>query len=143
MWGEADVEIRPAAVEREDLAHQLVLLVLQDIGKRELVGEIAEVELRHRLAREPVVKPVDRRLEPFRNDFRRKPERIEHLDGRRVVGGGALVDEGLGQRLQRHERHALAMERQRQHHGDRPAAGDNDGITFRHVSCPEWLTGGA
>ena len=72
--GETDVEIRPAAVERENLAHQLVLLVLQDVGKRELVGEITEVELRHRLAREPVVEPVDRCHEPFRNDFGRKPE---------------------------------------------------------------------
>ena len=52
-------------MEREDLAHQLVLLVLQDKGKGELVGEIAEVEFGHRLAREPVVKPVDGRLEPL------------------------------------------------------------------------------
>src|SRR3546814_9384902 len=48
--GEPDVEFGIVAIKRHDLEDQLVLLVLQHVGKFQFVLQLVEVELGDRLA---------------------------------------------------------------------------------------------
>ena len=58
--GEPHIEGRVMAKELNDFADQLVLLVLQHIGKLDFIFQITEIELGNHLVIDSVVKTIDR-----------------------------------------------------------------------------------
>ena len=103
--GKPHIEIGLVAKKREDLAHQLVLFVLQHVGEFQLVLQIAKIKLGHHFARHPVMKAVDWRFQTLRNYRLGEAKPFEHFDGRRMIGRRTLIHEGLMQCLKRNERH--------------------------------------
>ena len=122
----AHIEVGGVAVFRRDRRRQLVLLVLQHVRKPELVLHQAEIEFGHHGLRHPVVETIGAGNEAERDDLLGHAEIVEHLQGRRMQRGGALILDGRGLLLEHGDGNAAAVERQRADHADRPCPDDDD-----------------
>src|SRR5215470_6871908 len=71
---------------------------------------------------------------PLRERFFLQPELDQHLQGRRMDGGGALVLRRVRQLLDERNRYALLGGRQRHHCAHRPRTCDDDSILLLHHS---------
>jgi hypothetical protein len=128
---EADLRAGLAAQRLEREAREVELLALQAEGVARVAGEDGEVEERllPRLVHADL--PARRALAQLEH-ARGEAEIVEHLQRRRMEGGGAQVG---GQRLALlHDQHgyARARQQQREHEADRPRAHDRDAIRSAH-----------
>src|SRR6185312_11402206 len=116
-----------ASLWRETLGQHLVqpvLLALHPEGMSGLVGDHAEVELRHPSRAVAVLQP--RRRAPHLDQALRRAEAREHVERGRLEGGGAQVLRQARLGLEHRHRHAGVCEHVRRAETDRPGAGDDD-----------------
>src|SRR5262249_32836890 len=137
--GEAHIEIAGIGVFGGDRGGQLVLLVLQDEWKFELVVHALEIEFGDHPVRDPVVEAVLGRYEPERNDLPGDAELVEQFERRRMNRSRALVFDRRGLLLEHGDRHAAPVERERAYHADRTGA-DHDYPMVRIRSGHSTLT---
>jgi hypothetical protein len=88
---ESDVKVRSVGIFSEDIRGELVLLILQDEGKTELVPHLVEIEFGYDAAVEAIVIPVFRRDQAFVDNTRGDPDLVQHFKSGRMNRGGSLV----------------------------------------------------
>src|ERR1700722_16086868 len=123
---ETDVKVRSIGVFGGDIRSQLVLFILQDEGKTELIAHLIEIEFGDDTAVEAIVIAVFRRDEAFVDNARGAPDLVEHFESRGMKGGGPLVLYRRRFLFEHRDRNAALAQGERAYDPHRARSNNND-----------------
>src|SRR5262249_13484739 len=135
--GESNIEACDIGKLCRDHRGQLVLLILQNERKSELVAHAIKIEFGDHRARNPVVKSIGLRYEAERDDPFGYAEIMQDVQGWRMDRCSALILDRRRLCLEPGDWNSALAERQRAAHADGPRPDDDDplvGLASCHVS---------